>query len=44
MDKNYALNYDYDEKADVLYVSLGEPYNTPQKLGTILRWIFTCHL
>ncbi len=25
MDKNYALNYDYDEKADVLYVSFGEP-------------------
>ena len=25
MDKNHALNYDYDEKADVLYVSFGEP-------------------
>ena len=25
MDKNYALNYNYDEKADVLYVSFGEP-------------------
>jgi len=24
-DENLALNYDYDEKADVLYVSFGEP-------------------
>jgi len=25
VDKNNALTYDYDRKADVLYVSFGEP-------------------
>lgn len=50
LDKKEILNWDYDEEADVLYISIGKPQNIsigkPQKAvgidigeGAIVRYI-----